>query len=160
MSRGTGLSASLMPDPPRYQPCYSVVMAELRKRVTVARAILATSAVIGLLAVAMWFRGIPLRHSDAEVRAWLLTQTPLGLNQDEVRAFIEERDWENTNPIPADEPFIAADLGQFQSLKWFPYPTTVRAAWEFDGAGKLADIRVDRWSYSPSWSSAKLRDFD
>lgn len=135
-------------------------MPATRPRRILKRAVLALAVVVLLPAIAMWFRRTPLQQSDADVRDWLLAQTPLGLSQSEVRSFIDERDWKNTNPIPAKEPFIGADLGQYQSLKWFPYPTTVRAAWEFDRGGKLTDIRVDRWSYSPDGSSATLLDFD
>ena len=104
--------------------------------------------------MAVWFWRNPLRKPDAEVRDWLLTQTPLGLSQGEVRAFLDNRGWNEpghhkTIPPRANEPFLGGAIGHYQDLKNFPFRTTVRAFWEFDSDGKLVDIRIDRWIDSP-----------
>lgn len=111
--------------------------------------VIATAA-IAILVVAV-ISANPLRRSDASVRAWLLTTTPLGSGLDDVRTVLEQHGWhdevfQRTQPPPASEPFLGGEIGSYQGLPWH---TSVRAFWEFDSNGRLADIRIERLLDSP-----------
>jgi hypothetical protein len=93
----------------------------------------------------------PLRQSDAELRGWLLAQTPLGSSSNEVRSFLERHGWYNdayrtTLPRPARAPFIAGALGGYQGLPWH---VSVSAFWELDSSNRLAGIKIQRTMDSP-----------
>jgi|SRR6478735_9763301 len=93
----------------------------------------------------------PLRQRDAQLRAWLLTQTPLGSSSNEVRAVLDRRGWytdgyRTTQPRPASDPFISGALGGYQGLPWY---VSVSAFWEFDSSNRLAGIQIQRIMDSP-----------
>lgn len=104
-------------------------------------------AVIGLVAIVVaWTTSNPLRQSDADLREWLLSKTPLGSSYSEVHSAVERHGWftdgyRTTQPRPATDPFIAGELGGYQGLPWYVF---VSAFWEFDGNNQLADIRIQR----------------
>lgn len=93
----------------------------------------------------------PLRQSDAGVRSWLLSTTPLGSDLVDVRSILERHGWhderfQQARPRPAAEPFLGGEIGSYQGLPWH---TSVRAFWEFDGDNRLVDIRIERILDSP-----------
>ena len=93
----------------------------------------------------------PLRRSDAELREWLLAKTPLGSSSNEVRSVLQQHGWyldgfRATQPRPATDPFIAGELGGYQSLRWYVF---VSAFWELDTSNRLAGIRIRRIIDSP-----------
>ena len=111
--------------------------------------------IVGGIAVAVlvtaWMASNPLRRSDASVRAWLLTKTPLGSSRAEVRAVLEQQGWQEarfhqTRPSPAADPFLGGEIGSYQGFPWY---TSVRALWEFDSSDRLVDIRIQRVMDSP-----------
>lgn len=114
--------------------------------------ILFTLAVILIVAaISVRIASNPLRQSDAGLRAWLLTKTPLGSSSNEVRSVLEQHGWytdgyRKTRTRPAADPFIAGDLGGYQGLPWY---TFVAAFWELDSSNRLADIRIQRIIDSP-----------
>jgi hypothetical protein len=88
----------------------------------------------------------PLRNSDAEIRPWLLSKTPIGSSRAVVQTTLDPFDWidpvyQQTSPAPATKPFLGAAIGGYQGLPWH---VTVRAFWEFDENDRLKNIRVDR----------------
>jgi hypothetical protein len=108
---------------------------------------------VGVVAVIVTVRisSNPLRQSNAGVRAWLLTITPIGTSSNDVRAITEQRGWytdgyRTTVPRPARDPFIAGKLGGYQGLPWY---TAVSAFWEFDASNRLADVRIRKGLDSP-----------
>ena len=110
--------------------------------------------VVGLLGVVIIvtrMAGNPLRKPDAQLRAWLLDQTPVGSSRSDVKAILKERGWytdgfATTQPRPARYPFLAGDLGGYQGLPWYVF---VDAFWEFDNNEKLVNVRVRRIIDSP-----------
>jgi hypothetical protein len=93
----------------------------------------------------------PLRRSDAAIRAWLLTATPLGSNREKVQATLDKRGWhdgayQTAVPLPATEPFLGGGIGGYQGLPW---RVNVSAFWEFDERGRLSGIRIQRIIDSP-----------
>jgi hypothetical protein len=88
----------------------------------------------------------PVRGSDAEIRTWLFTVTPLGSDQRKVQAALDERGWhqpgyQQTLPLPATKPFLGGEIGGYQGFPWYVF---VSAFWEFDENDQLADIRIRR----------------
>jgi hypothetical protein len=93
----------------------------------------------------------PLRRCDGDLRAWLLTRTPLGSTSNQVRVAVETRGWytdrfKSTEPRPAHDPFIAGELGGYQGFPWYVF---VSAFWELDSSNCLADIRIRRIHDAP-----------
>ena len=109
-------------------------------------------AVIGVAAIiVLRMASDPLRQSDAKLRAWLLTRTPLGASSNEVLMTVKSHGWytdgfKSTLPRPATDPFIAGDLGGYQGLPWY---TFVSVFWEFDSNNRLVGIRIRRIHDSP-----------
>jgi hypothetical protein len=111
--------------------------------------VIAVIALVGVITVRVTSN--PLRQADAQLRAWLLAQTPLGSNSNEVHAILERRGWytdgyRTTQPRPARDPFIAGVLGGYQGLPWY---VCVSAFWEFDSSNRLAGIQIQRTIDSP-----------
>jgi hypothetical protein len=114
-------------------------------------AILALAAVAVGLVVDLSFNSNPLRQSDARLRAWLLSKTPLGSNLAEVRSVLDQHGWHDVRfqqmlPHPAAEPFLGGEIGKYQGLPWH---TSVRAFWEFDSSNRLVGIQIQRIADSP-----------
>ncbi len=112
--------------------------------------LVAALAVVGF-AIAARVGSNPLRQPDADLRAWLLTKTPLGSSSNEVRTAIERLGWytdgyATTQPRPGRDPFIAGELGGYQGFPWY---TFVSAFWEFDSSNRFVDIRIRRIIDSP-----------
>lgn len=109
-------------------------------------------AVIGIVAVILTrVASNPLRTSDDGLQEWLLAKAPIGSHSNEVRAVVAKHGWQSevyptTWPRPANDPFIAGNLGGYQG---FPWHVTVAAFWEFDGSNRLVNIRIRRTMDSP-----------
>ena len=93
----------------------------------------------------------PLRRSDAEVRAWLCSITPLGSNRNEVQAIVDARGWsdkryQKTVPSPAKKPFLGGEIGGYQGMPWYVF---VSAFWEFDEDNRLKNIQIRHIIDSP-----------
>jgi hypothetical protein len=106
---------------------------------------------IAVVAAAAQIALNPARGSDAEIRAWLFTVTPLGTAQREVQTALDERSWhqpgyQQTVPPPANKPFLGGEIGGYQGFPWYVF---VDAFWEFDENDQLADIRIRRIIDSP-----------
>jgi hypothetical protein len=115
------------------------------------RVILVIVAVLVIAGAAFYFFSNPLRKSDADLRAWLLTATPLGSSQATVSTTLDQLGWndpryQQTWPSPATKPFLGGELGGYQGFPWY---VTVRAFWEFDDNNRLQNIRIHRVHDSP-----------
>ena len=113
--------------------------------------IIVVALIAVVAAVTLRVASNPLRQSDANLRAWLLAQTPLGSSSNQVRSVLEQQGWHTdgfrtTQPRPATDPFIAGELGGYQGLPWYVF---VSAFWEFDASNRLAGIRIRRIMDSP-----------
>ena len=88
----------------------------------------------------------PLLKSQAAIRTWLLTETPIGSSSNAVRAVLDRHRWysqtyQQLKPSPAADPFLAGELGSY----WLPpWSSEVIGFWEFDKSNRLADIRVHK----------------
>jgi len=93
--------------------------------------------VIGHLAAADAIR-INARQSDEAIRQQLLSLTPVGTPIKEVYQFLQSRVHRDSRVIGGPEeprPFstgLATELGHYNDWRTFPYPTFVKAFWEFD----------------------------
>jgi hypothetical protein len=98
-----------------------------------------------------WLYLRPALRSEASIRAWLLSQTPLGSDLEGVRARAQSRGW--IGPDVRFDSYIGFSTGEgletkaFSGRLWrdpFPYRTTVDATWEFDRSKHLVSVRVSR----------------
>lgn len=94
----------------------------------------------------------PLRHSDAEIREWVLQKTPLGSTRTEVMAVIAKEGWSGHSEFrgtPEPERFVSggvtfygADLGSYQG---FPWRCRADAFWNFSADDKVIGVYVSSW---------------
>ena len=93
---------------------------------------------------------INVRQSDEAIRQQLLSLTPVGTPIKEVYQFLQSRVHRDSRVIGGPEeprPFstgLATELGHYHDLRTFPYPTVVKAFWEFENH-RLRNIRVERF---------------
>ena len=93
---------------------------------------------------------INVRQSDEAIRQQLLSLTPVGTPIKEVYQFLQFRLHRDSRVIGGPEeprPFstgLATELGHYNDLRTFPFPTVVKAFWEFDEK-RLRNIRVGRF---------------
>src|SRR5690242_6520425 len=104
--------------------------------------ILIIGAIGLILLVATRVTSSPLLKSQAKIRSWLLTETPIGSSSNAVRAVLVRRKWysegyQQLKPSPAAGPFIAGELRFYLP----PCSSQVIAFWEFDSSNRLAEIR-------------------
>jgi hypothetical protein len=112
-------------------------------------AILACS---GLLVVAVAYLHLhPAWEPPAHIRDSILQVTPLGTSMSEVRSLAERKGWlqpdvhvDTYTAFGTGTPVAASALsGQLRHDPW-PYRTSVRATWEFNGSNQLVNISVLR----------------
>jgi hypothetical protein len=102
----------------------------------------------------------PLRKPSDQIRANLLARSPLGTNEDEVRAFVEKERWlylDRTSESYFMEFYrkqhngvgsraIDAQLGGYQGFPWW---VSVRVLWVFNDEGELIEVEVHKVYDSP-----------
>jgi hypothetical protein len=120
------------------------------------RRILLITAVTVLVAVTValvWAARNPLRRPEAEIRADLLREAPLGSSTAQVETMIRRHGWKLSGPLantgfydqrtrPARETgaqHLRASLGDYQDIPW---EANVTVFWGFDQSGRLMDIWV------------------
>jgi hypothetical protein len=92
------------------------------------------------------------RESEANIRASLLAQTPVGTSYDLVRSLAETNGWIgpavylNSYMVfpPGTNGIVVTSFGGRVRQDPFPYHTVVLATWEFDQSNRLFDIIVHR----------------
>jgi hypothetical protein len=96
----------------------------------------------------------PLRRSEPDLRAWILSQAPLGASPAAVVKLITDKGWtksydtsgpqtelsEKFYPGVKGMRIIGAELGYYYGLPWGR--VDVEAFWGFDADGKLIDLHV------------------
>ncbi|HEV8073435.1 MAG TPA: hypothetical protein VGP21_04820 [Opitutaceae bacterium] len=103
---------------------------------------------IGLIAIVCFrIATNPLRRSDAEIRSFVQTQTPLGSSYTDVLAYVKKMKWDSPE---AKDIFgktevlnIQGKLGDYQG---FPFVTWVFVIWKFDSSSRLESIEILRIS--------------
>ena len=89
----------------------------------------------------------PIHQSDAAVRAWVLTRTPVGSNLADVRTTLIQNGWlgtEGRNP-----PVLYGHFGEYIDFRSFPFQTNVGAEWRFDRKNRLQIVIVHRSISTP-----------
>jgi hypothetical protein len=106
------------------------------------------------IAILAGFYFRPALMSDANIRASLLEQMPLGSNMGDVRALAEKKDWiepgaQLTSYMifrPGTTGMVVTAFGGRWKHDPFPYRAKIGATWEFDESDRLVDIRVHRFN--------------
>ena len=86
---------------------------------------------------------VPVRSSDAHLRTWLLAKTPLGSGVSAVRPVLIQNGWLGA-AVHQQPPVINGEVGEYQSLRFFPFFTEVWVRWEFDHQDRLREVRISR----------------
>src|SRR5215203_1680772 len=93
-------------------------------------------------------------RSEKDIHIELLRQTPIGMNQSEVRAFVEKQGWLDTTdtdfiqlPGPTHSgpfSFVYGKLGRYS----LPFSSTVvRAYWMFGPDNQLVELNVAKITF-------------
>ena len=119
----------------------------MRRRIVIGlAAILAIGA--GITAV---FALNPLRRSEADIREWVLHQTPLGSSREDVLRIAVRRKWKVhpeyrgrfiNKSIPTGG--FGAELGSY--ISWLD--VTVDAYWKFGGSDRLEEVYVNKYRHN------------
>jgi hypothetical protein len=99
--------------------------------------VVAAAVIVGLC---FWCLDSPLRRSDAEIRSWLLTRTPLGSDLSRCQAVIETEGW-HVHQATSMNHRITVRLGGYQGWPWYVW---VDATWDFDESDQLVGIKIVR----------------
>jgi hypothetical protein len=97
----------------------------------------------------------PLRHSEADVRAWLLQKTPIGSTREQVMATIVREHWSGHREYRGTfrreiehHPYFAhgAELGTYRVLSpLFIWPCHASAYWLFGANDRVTQVFVSKW---------------
>ena len=110
-------------------------------------------AIFLCLAFSVYLGLDPLRKSEQNLQAYVLSITPIGTQYDEAQELIRAKDWQITmlseksgflhqgsKPwVEVGSKYVRASLGDYRG---FPFEVNVTVYWGFSESGELIDIWV------------------